>query len=99
MRHAHGKSIWQDMDERSEDLHMLNAGIDEFSTLINPTILASYDFSAFRSLVDIGGGYGNFLKLLAERNPAFQGTLFERPPVIAEAKTVWEQSSVASQVT
>jgi len=99
MRHAHGKSIWQHMDERPEDLHMLNAGIDEFSTLINPTILASYDFSAFRSLVDIGGGYGNFLKLLAERNPAFQGTLFERPPVIAEAKTVWEQSSVASQVT
>lgn len=99
MRRAYGKSIWEYMDERPDDLHMLNAGINEFSTLVNPTILMAYDFSSLNSLVDIGGGYGNFLQLLAERNPSFQGTLFERPPVIAEAKEVWSKSAQASQVT
>lgn len=99
MRHQHGHSIWQHMDERPADLHMLNAGIDEFSRLVNPTLLAAYDFSSFRSLVDIGGGYGGFLQLLAANNPAFHGTLFERPPVIAEAREVWSKSPNASQAT
>jgi len=101
MQHAHGKTIWQHMDERPDDLRMLNKGINEFSTLVNPTILAAYyeGFSSLKSLVDIGGGYGNFLQLLAANNPEFHGTLFERPPVIAEAKDVWARSPYASRGT
>lgn len=99
MRYVHGKNIWEFIDQRPEDLQMLNRGIDEFSSLINPSLLMSYDFSRFKSLVDIGGGYGNFLKLLAEQNPDFHAILFERPSVIEEAKQFYAQSKLFDQFT
>ena len=95
MRHVHNKNIWQYVDEHPADLRMLNEGIDEFSALINPSIIASYDFSAFQSLVDVGGGYGNFLRLLADRNPSFHGILFDRPSVIEDAKELYAPTPYA----
>jgi hypothetical protein len=99
MRHGYGMSIWEYVDSHPEDLRMLNVGIDQFSTLINPTLLAAYDFSAFQSLIDIGGGYGNFLKLLAANNPAFHGTLLERPAVIEAAKEHYAGTPFEARVT
>jgi hypothetical protein len=99
MRHGYGVSIWEYVDQHPEDLRMLNVGIDQFSTLINPTILQAYDFSAFQTLIDIGGGYGNFLRLLAENNPSFHGTLFERPSVIEDARKFYAGTALESRLT
>ena len=97
MRHVYDKNIWEFIDKRPEDLQMLNRGINEFSSLINPSLLMSYDFSQFKSLVDIGGGYGNFLTLLIENNPSFQAILFERPSVIEEAKQFYADTRFVEQ--
>ncbi len=99
MRHVHGVNIWEYLDEHPEDLSYMNRGMDEFSKLINPSVIEAYDFSAFRSLVDVGGGLGNFLKLLAERNPSFHGILFDRPTAIAEAEVVNARTPLAAQCT
>jgi hypothetical protein len=99
MRHAHGMGIWEYVDRHPDDLRMLNTGTDQFSTLITPTILAAYDFSVFRSLTDVGGGFGNFLCLLAENNPSFHGTLFDRPSVIEEAKKIYAGTPFESRLT
>lgn len=99
MRHAHGKSIWEYIDQMPDDLTMLNRGINEFSSLINPMLVMSYDFARFKSLVDIGGGYGNFVKLLADQNPEFRAILFERPSVIEEAKEYYTQAKNVDQFT
>ncbi len=99
MRHAYGQSIWEFIDERPKDSTMLNRGINEFSSLINPSLIQSYDFSGFKSLVDIGGGYGNFLRLLAENDPSFNAILFERPAVIEEAKEVYAGTKLEKQFT
>lgn len=99
MRHVHGVNIWEYLDARPRDLRYMNEGMDEFSRLINPAVLASYDFSAFRSLVDVGGGYGSFLKLLTEQDPSFHGILFDRPTAIAEAEALHANTPFASQCT
>lgn len=99
MRHAHGMGIWEYVDEHPADLRMLNTGTDQFSTLINPTLLAAYDFSAFRTLTDVGGGFGNFLCLLCETNPSFHGTLFDRPSVIGETRKIYTGTPFESRLT
>lgn len=99
MRHVHGMGFWQYVDKHPEDLRMVNVGTDQFSTLLNPFLLAAYDFSALRSLTDIGGGLGNFLCQICEINPAFHGTLFDRPSVIAEAKEMYAGTPFESRLT
>ena len=47
-----------------------------------PLILDAYDFSAHRTVADVGGGRGHFLKALLERHPGTEATLVELPEVI-----------------
>jgi O-methyltransferase domain len=46
------------------------------------SVLAVYDFSAFQSVADIGGGRGHLLRALLAQNPALTGVLFDLPHVI-----------------
>ena len=48
-------------------------------------VVASYDFSAFRSIADVGGGRGHLLRAVLARVPAANGVLFDLPQVVAEA--------------
>jgi hypothetical protein len=45
-------------------------------------ILGSYDFSPFRVIGDIGGGYGHLLQAILATAPEAKGVLFELRPVI-----------------
>lgn len=56
------------------------------SSLANPAIAGGYDFSAIRSLVDIGGGQGALLAAILQANPALRGTLYERAEVVDRAR-------------
>jgi hypothetical protein len=51
-----------------------------------PEALADhYDFSAFRSIVDVGGSRGALIWALLERFPTLRGTIFDRPGLEEEA--------------
>jgi len=50
-------------------------------------VVAVYDFSPFRSVVDIGGGRGTLLATILEAHPQLRGILFDVPATIEEAKT------------
>jgi hypothetical protein len=56
------------------------------STLHNAAVVASYDFSGFHTLVDIGGGHGATLTAILAVYPSLHGVLFDRPEVIAQAQ-------------
>jgi C-methyltransferase len=47
-----------------------------------PLILDTFDFTAHRSVADIGGGRGHFLRALTERTPGIDATLVDLPEVI-----------------
>jgi SAM-dependent methyltransferase len=48
-------------------------------------LLANYDFSGVRKLVDVGGGFGHLVIAALERYPLLRGVLFEMADVIAAA--------------
>lgn len=48
--------------------------------------LSTVDFGAFSSLMDVGGGTGAFLSAVAAQHPKLDLTLFDLPPVIAQAE-------------
>lgn len=62
-------------------------------------LLASYDFSAHRCMLDVGGGQGGWVGTLAQKVPQLQLMLFDLPPVAALAQARMQQLGVADRVT
>jgi hypothetical protein len=50
-------------------------------------ILATYDFSRFSTIADIGGGRGHLIRAIVEATPA-TGVLFDQPHVVHEAGAI-----------
>lgn len=50
-------------------------------------VVGAYDFSAFQTIGDIGGGRGHLLRAILEAAPAVHGVLFDLPRVIEEIRS------------
>jgi hypothetical protein len=46
----------------------------------------AYDFSAFGTLIDVGGGNGSLLRIVLGRVPALRGVLYDQPHVVERAR-------------
>jgi hypothetical protein len=51
-----------------------------------PAIVAAYDFSPFKHIIDVGGGHGMLLSAIIAAYPALRGTLFDLPEGVDAAK-------------
>lgn len=55
------------------------------TSVVSASVVAGYDFSSIRRLVDVGGGRGHFLAAILAANPGIEGVLFDLPDVIERA--------------
>ena len=60
-------------------------------------LLAAYDFSGIRELVDVGGGRGALVTGVLAAHPAMQGILFDVPAVVATAPATLASLGVADR--
>jgi len=49
-------------------------------------VLGAYDFSPFKTIGDIGGGFGHLLAAILNAAPGAKGVLFDLPEVVAQAR-------------
>jgi hypothetical protein len=77
-----GMGLFDYLSENREDGATFNAAMTDFSGLASYAVLLAYDFSAFRSIVDVGGGHGKFMQGILELYPQPKGTVFDLPAVI-----------------
>lgn len=61
-------------------------------------VLAAFDFSQARRIVDIGGGNGSLLSAILETVPDATGEIMDLPPVIAQARDRLASSSVGRRI-
>ena len=54
----------------------------EKSKAVAQSCLEVYDFSPFKTMCDLGGGYGHFMMALLSKYPHMHGIVFELPEVI-----------------
>ncbi|MCO5971432.1 acetylserotonin O-methyltransferase [Actinoallomurus soli] len=62
-------------------------------------VLAAYDFSRFRTIVDVVGGRGALLAGILSRAPRSHGVLYDSESSTADAPQVFEAAGVAERVT
>lgn len=68
-----------------EDAANFDAAMANFTRLIAVAVAASYDFTPFGTVVDVGGGNGALLIGLLQANPALRGIVFDLPAAAERA--------------
>ncbi len=73
-------------------------GMHGFGLLSSPQVVAAFDLSGFRRLVDVGGGTGHLPIAACERYPELRGAVFDLPRVIAMARETVSESPAAARI-
>jgi SAM-dependent methyltransferase len=73
--------------------------MEAMSSAASEAVLAAYDFSLFKHIVDVGGGTGRLLAAILSKHPNLRGTLLDLPHVVGRASAVASASCVRSQMT
>jgi hypothetical protein len=95
--HAHGMDVWAHFAAHPNEGRTFDRAMTDMSVLFNPAIVAGYDYSAVRTLVDVGGGHGALLASILKANPAARGVLFDQPHVIDGARQRFADEGLAQR--
>ena len=66
-----------------EVFDVFNQAMTNFSEMAVAPVTAAYDFSGYRTIVDVGGGHGRLLAGILATAPTAKGILFDLPDVVA----------------
>jgi hypothetical protein len=83
---AHDSAFFEYLAQHSHAAQSFNAAMTAFSAREVGAILAAYDFSRVRRLIDVGGGHGRLMSAVLAAHPTLEGILFDQPSVIASAE-------------
>ena len=92
-----GQDLWTFLAHDEEANKRFNRSMAAVSAPGDPLIAASYDFSQFASVVDIGGGKGSLLTHILQRHPTVQGIIFDREQVHVEAAHHMKEAGLDSR--
>jgi hypothetical protein len=81
-RHVHGESVWEYRAKHPEESAAFDRAMAAGTAAVDRALIDAYDFSRFRSIVDVGGGTGALLRALLAAHPQLHGVLFDRPHVV-----------------
>lgn len=81
----HEQRPFEAMADNPEFSEIFNEAMSEGTRQAAPGVVAAYDFSRFRTLVDVGGGDGTLLAAILAATPGLQGVLVDLPPGLARA--------------
>jgi DNA-binding Lrp family transcriptional regulator len=93
-----GKESFDYFAEQPEHAELFNRTMTSISELTDGSVVAGYDFSAYPTIVDVGGGHGPLLAAILAATPGSRGVLYDLPRVIASAPSLLRKHNVADRV-
>jgi hypothetical protein len=93
-----GKESFEYFAEQPELAELFNQTMTSISKLTDACVVAGYDFSAYPTIVDVGGGHGPLLAAILAAAPASRGVLYDPPLVVASAPILLREHDVADRV-
>jgi predicted O-methyltransferase YrrM len=76
---AFGKNLFDYLAGEPVHSGRFNEAMVGMHGAVAPAVVAAYDFSRFKSIVDVGGGKGALLAAILKAHPELRGVLFDRP--------------------
>jgi hypothetical protein len=80
----HGVDVWTHRSGEPEQNAIFNDYMTAVRSVVAAPVAAGYDFSAFSTVVDVGGGQGALLEAVLDRHPHLTGTVFDQPHVVRD---------------
>jgi C-methyltransferase len=93
-----GKESFEYFADNPELAELFNQTMTSVSELTDATVVAGYGFSAYPTIVDVGGGHGPLLAAILASAPASRGILYDLPLVVANAPSLLRTLDVADRV-
>lgn len=93
--HIFGEPAFDYLGKHPEESAVFNEGMTGFSTAAAQAISQAYDFTAFSTIVDVGGGHGALLMTILESSPNARGIVYDSPAVVAGAMKPLEAAGLA----
>ena len=96
--HVHGSDVFDYMADNPDHLEIFSRAMTDMTVSAAPAIVDAYDFSSFKTIVDIAGGHGYLLAQVLKANDGLRGVLFDMEGVVAGARTILEKEGVIDRV-
>jgi len=78
-----GMSAWDYYAQHPEAGQIFSQSMTSMGTAIAQAVAATYDFSEFETIVDVGGAQGSLISAIVQSHPHLKGILFDLPEIIA----------------
>lgn len=94
-----GMPVFNYLSQHPEEASLFSETMVGFHGAEPAAVAAAYDFSAFESVVDVGGATGNMLAAILSRHAGPRGVLFDMPHVVGDAPALLRERGVENRVT
>lgn len=95
---AFGKNIFEFLAENPHKATQFSETMAQLNSAEPPAVAKAYDFSKFKTVIDVGGATGNMLITILKQHPNCSGILSDLEHVVAEAPTVLAQHSMTQRI-
>ena len=92
-----GVGVWEYRARHPEYAALFDAAMSDYAGVHTDAVIEAYPFSAFRRVVDLGGGVGEFLVCLLAAHPGMNGVLFDLPHVAERAREQIASAGLANR--
>ena len=93
-----GKGFFDYLGDEPEFGQIFNDAMTSLSGATIGPVIDAYDFTPYRTIVDVAGGHGRLLAAILGSAPDARGVLYDLPEVIAGAETLFREAGVAERV-
>lgn len=97
--HHFGTGVYEYFSQHPDASAVFNEAMTNWTTRVASVAANSYDFSPFRTVVDVGGNQGILLAAILRAHQGVRGILFDLPHVVATAPEYLASAGVESRCT
>jgi hypothetical protein len=97
MRHLFGMGSFEYLAAHPEEAATFNQAMADITRQTARAVVAAYDFSPFRTVIDVGGGNGTLIAAILAGTPTLRGVVFDLPSGNAEAPRQLAAAGVAER--
>ncbi len=92
-----GVRVFEHLARNPTQAQEFGESMTSLSQTEGPAVAAAYDFSAFSTLVDVGGGHGSLMGAILAKTPGLRGIVYDRPEVVDVARKQTSSSEIAGR--
>ena len=94
IKKLHNCEPFEYLQSRPENYKIFNQAMSESSEMAIVTFVKDYPFSKFKTIVDVGGGYGFLLSCILYLNNEIKGVVFDLPEALKDTEKTFKKFGI-----